>query len=71
MPKKGVVLSPEAAAKQAEAIKRWHKENTEALTIRVPKGERERYKRLAEARGKSVAAIVKDYLAGECEKEGL
>jgi hypothetical protein len=62
MPRKGANLSAEAKEKNAEAIKRWHRENTEGLTIRLRKGKREEYNRLAAARGISLSALIQSLL---------
>lgn len=69
MPRKGVNLSAEAKEKNAEAIKRWHRENTEGLTIRLRKGKREEYNRLASARGISLSALIQSLLDEELRKE--
>lgn len=68
MPRKGVNLSAEAKEKNAEAIKRWHRENTEGLTIRLRKGKREEYNRLAAARGVSLSALIQSLLDEELRK---
>lgn len=68
MPRKGVNLSAEAKEKNAEAIKRWHRENTEGLTIRLRKGKREEYNRLAAARGISLSALIQSLLDAELHK---
>lgn len=69
MPRKGTVLSPAAQAKQAAAIKAWHAANTENLSVCVRKGKRDAYKRLAAARGVSVAGMIQAYMDEEYEKE--
>jgi len=68
MPRKGANLSAEAKEKNAEAIKRWHRENTEGLTIRLRKGKREEYNRLAAARGISLSALIQSLLDEELRK---
>lgn len=62
MPRKGVVLSPEAAARQAESIKKWQKENTTQLCLRVRKEKTEAYKELAEKKGVSLSALIQNAL---------
>ena len=71
MPRKGAKLSKEAQAKQTEAIRAWHKENTVAITFRVRKEKQPRYKELAARRGMSLSGMIQAYLDGECEKEGI
>ena len=73
MPRKGAKLSPEAQARQNAATEAWHRENTEVLkfSIRVRSGCSGAYKQLAAVRGTSLARIIKDYLDGECRKEGI
>ena len=71
MPRKGTKLSPDAAANQAEAIKRWKLENTENLSICLRTGKRDAYKKLAAKRGTSVSALVQDYMDAQCRKEGI
>jgi hypothetical protein len=68
MPRKGTRLSPEAAARQNEAITRWKLEHTENLSISLRKGKRDAYKRLAAARDTSVSAMIQDYMDAECAK---
>ena len=71
MPRKGTKLSPEARAKNAEASKRWRAENRVQLSVLLTPEARERYHRLADARGTTVGTMIKTYLDGECEKERL
>ena len=71
MPRKGTNLSEDAEAKQREAIKAWHRENTVAITFRVRKEKQPRYKALAARRGVSLSGMIQAYLDGECEKEGI
>lgn len=68
MPRKGTVLSPEAAARQAEAIKKWQKENTTNLCIRVRKDKLEKYKAMAKRLGKPLGTIVKEHLDSLCDE---
>lgn len=60
---------PETLEKQARAQKAWHAKNTEYLNIGLRKGQRNRYRLLADQKGKSLASIVKNFLDKECEKE--
>ena len=71
MPRKGIVLSEEAAAKNREAIKKWHSENTTKIIFRVRKEKAPLYKELAARRGKSLSGLIQGYLDAECEKMGL
>lgn len=71
MPRKGAKLSEDAQVRNAQAIARWHRENTEALSVRVRREQADAYRQLAKARGQSLTAIIRDYLEAECEKEGI
>lgn len=71
MPRKGTKLSDEAKAKNAAATAKWHRENTEALSVRVRREQADAYRQLAKARGQSLTAIIRDYLEEECRKEGI
>lgn len=71
MPRKGAKLSPEAAAKQTAAVRRWHLENYENMSVCLRKGKRDAYRRLADLRGSSVSKLIQDFLDAECEKEGI
>ena len=71
MPRKGTKLSEEAAQRQREAIRAWHKENTVAITFRVRKEKQPLYKELAARRGVSLSKVIQDYLDAECEKDGI
>ena len=71
MPRKGTVLSPEAAQRQKDAIRAWQKENTTALSIRVRNENAEKYLELLRRRGCSLSGMVIAFLDAECEKEGL
>lgn len=68
MPRKGVKLSPEAAARQAEAIRNWQKENTSIINIRVRKEKHEVYRQMAQRIGKPLATIIREYLDSICEE---
>lgn len=71
MPRKGTKLSDEAKVKNAAATAKWHRENTEALSVRVRREQADAYRQLAKARGQSLTAIIRDYLEEECRKEGI
>lgn len=67
MPRKGARLSPEAAEKQAAAIREWHVKNYENLSISLKKGKRDAWKRMAEKRGQSVSGMIQEYMDAEYE----
>ncbi len=69
MPRRGVTMSPEATAKNNEAIKAWKLKNIDNLSIGLRKGKREAYKRLAAARGTTVSAMIQQYMDREYKKE--
>lgn len=69
MPRKGANLSPEAKEKNQKAITAWKIENMENLSIGLRKGKREKYKRLAAARGLSVSGMIQQYMDAEFIKE--
>lgn len=69
MPRKGANLSPEAKKKNQKAITAWKIENMENLSIGLRKGKREKYKRLAAARGLSVSGMIQQYMDAEYKKE--
>ncbi len=73
MPRKGTKLSPDAQARQNAAVDAWHRENTEVIkfSVRVRKGCGEAYRELAQRRGVSLTALIRDYLNAECEKENI
>lgn len=71
MPRKGVKMSDEAKKKNAEAIRRWQKDHTEALSIRVRKEKADAYRELAHRRGQSLSSIIWQHLDSECRKEGI
>lgn len=62
MPRAGTNLSDAAAAKQAEAIKKWHRENTTSICIRVRKEKAAAYKELANRLNKPLAKIIQEAL---------
>lgn len=47
---------------------KWLKENYESITIRVPKGTRERIKQWADASGMSMAQYIRQACAEKAEK---
>ena len=57
MPRKGTVLSDAAAANQKEAIKRWHKENTVVISLRVGKEKAEEYRAYARSQNRSMTSL--------------
>lgn len=69
MPRKGANLSPEAKEKNQKAITAWKIENMENLSIGLRKGKREKYKRLAAARGLSVSGMIQQFMDAEYKKE--
>ena len=69
MPRKGTNLSPEAKEKNQKAITAWKIENMENLSIGLRKGKREKYKRLAAARGLSVSGMIQQFMDAEYKKE--
>lgn len=69
MPRRGTKLSPVAAERQAEAIAAYHSEHYENLSIHLKKGKRDAWKRLAEARGISMSAMIQTYMDGEYRRE--
>lgn len=71
MPRKGVNLSDEAKKNNVAAIRRWQKEHTEALSIRVRREKANAYRELAKRRGQSLSSLIWQYLDAECEKEGI
>lgn len=71
MPRKGTKLSPDAKAKNNEAIVRWKLEHTENLSICLRKGKRDAYKQLAAIRGTSVSALIQNYMDAQCRIEGI
>lgn len=67
MPRKGTVLSTEAAARQRAAQKAWHEEHTVKVYFRWRKEKVARYKALAQARGSSLSGLLQALLDRECE----
>lgn len=62
-------MSPEAAQREDEAKRRWHRENYERLTVDVPKGMIEDLTQLAQRRGLSRRKLLVELLQAEIEKE--
>lgn len=71
MPRKGTVLSPEAAARQREAQKAWRAAHLVRMTFSWRTEKAERYKALAKARGASLSGLIQALMDRECEREGL
>lgn len=71
MPRKGTILSPAAAERQAAAAAEWHAKHYENLSVPLRKGKRDAYKELASKRGTSVSRLIQDYLDGLCAEEGI
>ena len=69
MPRAGTKLSSEATAKQNEAIKRWHRENTTSICIRVRNEKATAYKELSKRLNKPLARIIQDALDSMIEKD--
>lgn len=69
MPRKGAKLSDEAQARQNEAIRAWHRENTVVLNIRVQREKAAAYKELAKKRGVPMATLIKKLLDQELEND--
>lgn len=43
-----------------QAKRRYNEKNYDQLNIRIPKGDKERYKKLAESRGQSLAEMIRE-----------
>lgn len=69
MPRKGAKLSTAAAERQTAAVEAYHAANYENLSLHMRKGKRDAWKRLAEARGTSMSAMIQDYMDGEYRRE--
>lgn len=50
-------------------IENWKKDNTDLIRIRVPKGKKEEYQRLAEKSGKSLTAYITGVLEEKLKEE--
>ena len=55
---------------QKRADKKYRAKAYDQLSIRIPKGKREEYKRLAEKRGESLAGMIIRLLESEMQKDG-
>lgn len=53
---------------QKRAATKYLSEKTDLIQLRVPRGEKERYKAYAEQQGKSLTALVVELLEKEIEK---
>lgn len=53
---------------QKEASMKYLKEKTDSIQIRVAKGTKERWKAVAEARGKSLNRMIIDTMEAEIQK---
>lgn len=62
-------MSPEAAQREDEAKRRWHRENYERLAVDVPKGLIEDLTQLARRRGMSRRQLVISVLQREIDKK--
>ena len=62
-------MTPEAAQREEEAKRRWHRENYDRLTVDVPKGMIEALTLLAQRRGLSRRSLIINILQREIEKE--
>lgn len=51
-----------------KAVNKYIKNNYDQIMIRVPKGDREQYKKFAEQQGKSLTALIIDLLEKEMKK---
>lgn len=56
---------------QNKATQKYQKENLEQVRLWVKKGEKDKYKRLAEADGKSLAEFVRIAIKEYAENHGL
>ena len=54
---------------QNKATQKYSAKAYDQIKLVVKKGEREKYKALAERRGKSLNALIVEYLEQECLKE--
>lgn len=53
---------------QQRAVAKYMKENYDEIKIRVPKGEKDRYKAMAEAQGKSLNQFIIECIEKELNK---
>lgn len=63
--------TPEGLAKAREIRKAYHKRTYVALTLDVPKGQRDEYKIIAQSLGVSVAQFIKTALEEKIRLENL
>jgi len=61
-------LSDEAKRKQYESQRRIHKETLDQITVWVKKGERAKYRELANSKGMSLNALIVGLLEEELNK---
>ena len=54
---------------KARTIK-YMNEKRDKLTLNLPKGDKDRYKRHADSRGKSLTALIVDLIEDDIKKEG-
>lgn len=54
---------------QQKAVAKYMKENYDEIKMRVPKGNKDRYKAAAEAQGKSLNQFIIDCIEKELTKE--
>ena len=52
-----------------KAVQKYCKANYDNITVRVPKGAREKYKAFAESKGKSLNAIIVELLNKEISRD--
>lgn len=53
------------------AVAKFHKEKVDTIAFRVPKGEKEKLKDVAERAGVSLNAFISEAVKEKIEKEGL
>ena len=51
-----------------KAVQKYISKNYDQISIRIPKGDRERYKQLAETKGKSLNALIIQLLYDEINR---
>lgn len=62
-------LSDAAKERQREAQKAWREENLERFAVNFRRGDLDKYRKLAQNRGVSLASIIKTLLKNELKKE--
>lgn len=55
--------------KAKERTMRYMKESRDKLTLNLPKGDKERYKAHAEAKGKSLTGLIVELIENDINKE--